>query len=572
MDAYRDRSYDDALKKAAAPAYRRIRKDAEIPGLPTAARKLLAYIEGHLFDSDLNVGTWRRQAQVRDNSATILFRHYVGLSLQDYMATLRLETAARMLAATDLSENLIACAVGYQVYRTFERRYLVWCGRKPSQDRDPAASPQTRPGLLQRAMRGQLESEEVQALLGNVYRRHPDLRPEPEPAAAQIPRLVVDGREFERFQAEQIWKQVRTLGFEEQQRTLQTYLFRSTDLFDLLRRKSREEGRKDRQRGVDIARLALVSLDGHGEVFGQRIHDLRALGWAWLANARRLMLDFEGAEKDLKRCADVWSASRPERDLEIAAEIRFLEAALRTHQRRYKEALEQVEESIRLSELAEIAVARAQALTLRASVMGYMDRLQESASDLQLAASLIEGRNEPFLHLAVSSNLANTQMRLGDLESASASLSLAKSWCRKLENRLAWHEIQHLDGNLSELLGDATAAATSFQEALEGFLSAEEPNLAALVALDLAVLDLLHGRQRRAVELTRWSIPILQAMQLHEETLAAIELLASESAAKRIDRSVLTEVVRSLHLDPLVRVNQKTGPGRRFSRPSFLRS
>ncbi len=69
----------------------------------------------------------------------------------------------------------------------------------------------------------------------------------------------------------------------------------STVLFDLLRKVSRLEGRKKRQRGIELAKLALVSLERSDRVFGDRIHDLRAHGWAWLGNAYRLALDFSEA-------------------------------------------------------------------------------------------------------------------------------------------------------------------------------------------------------------------------------------------------------------------------------------
>jgi AraC-like DNA-binding protein len=571
MDAFRDRA-EDALRKAATPALRKIREDARIPGLPSSIRKLLAYLEGHLFDPDLNVGSWRHKVQARDNSVVTLFRHHLGATPKDYLASLRLETAARMLVATDLDEHRIGRAVGYQVHRTFENRYVAWCGRKPSQDRGRPSSG-IGPGTLRRAVRGELEAEELAAVLDKLRRLYPDLRPEPEPApvaAAPGPRLVVDGREYERFQAEQIWQQIHALPFDEQQRTLRSYLFRSTALFDLLRRKSREEGRKDRRRGVDVARLALVSLDGHDEVFGERIHDLRAWGWAWLANARRLELDFEGAEKDFTRADEVWSISRAERDLRISAEIHFLKGALGTTQRRYEDALDRVEESIRLSRLVEDAVAQAQALTLRASLMVYTERVQESIPDLQLAAGLLEGRNEPYLDLTVSLNLANFEAQLGNLAAARIGLSQAEAICNQIDYRCGQYRIQHMEGTLCELAGNDKSAEASYMRALDGFLSMNEAQLAVLVALELAILDLRCGKRRRAVELTRWSIPILQSMKLHEETVAAIELLANESAAAQTDRGLLVEVARLLRLDPLVWLDQQAKAGS-ISRPSLRR-
>jgi AraC-like DNA-binding protein len=501
MDAFRDRA-EDALRKAATPALRKIREDARIPGLPSSIRKLLAYLEGHLFDPDLNVGSWRHKVQARDNSVVTLFRHHLGATPKDYLASLRLETAARMLVATDLDEHRIGRAVGYQVHRTFENRYVAWCGRKPSQDRGRPSSG-IGPGTLRRAVRGELEAEELAAVLDKLRRLYPDLRPEPEPAPV-------------------------------------------------------------------AAAPGPSSLDGHDEVFGERIHDLRAWGWAWLANARRLELDFEGAEKDFTRADEVWSISRAERDLRISAEIHFLKGALGTTQRRYEDALDRVEESIRLSRLVEDAVAQAQALTLRASLMVYTERVQESIPDLQLAAGLLEGRNEPYLDLTVSLNLANFEAQLGNLAAARIGLSQAEAICNQIDYRCGQYRIQHMEGTLCELAGNDKSAEASYMRALDGFLSMNEAQLAVLVALELAILDLRCGKRRRAVELTRWSIPILQSMKLHEETVAAIELLANESAAAQTDRGLLVEVARLLRLDPLVWLDQQAKAGS-ISRPSLRR-
>ncbi len=72
------------------------------------------------------------------------------------------------------------------------------------------------------------------------------------------------------------------LPFETQEREIRRHVFHSTALFDLLRRRLREEGLEDRRRGIRLGELALVSLERSEPVFGERIHDLRALGWAWL--------------------------------------------------------------------------------------------------------------------------------------------------------------------------------------------------------------------------------------------------------------------------------------------------
>ncbi|MEE8525664.1 MAG: helix-turn-helix domain-containing protein [Thermoanaerobaculia bacterium] len=572
MDGFLDRASEQALRNAAAPALQRILEDAKTEGLPAPVSTLLKCLPEHLFDPQLTVGKWRRKARVRDNGVPPLFGVWFGVQMKDYYRWRRLEIASRMLAATDLDPKKIALAVGFPSFRAFRDLYRSWIGKAPGEDRGRPAPP-IDPETMRRAVRGELTAEELDPFIEELYRRHPHARPEStprDPGTAPEIRMIVDGREYDRFQADQLWQRIRTLSFEDQKTELEGCRFHSTVLFDLLRKKSREEGRKDRERGVELARLALVSLERHDEIFGGRIHDLRALGWAWLANARRLMLDFDGAEEDLARADADWSMLRVEKDLGISAEIHLVKSVVRMCQRRYPEALESVDESVRLAELADDSVLQAQALTVRASVNVYTERLQESASDLRTATVVLKGEDEPFLSFMIFLNQANVQMRLGDRDSAAASLSKAACRCRRLDYPLGRHEVQHLEGNLSEILGDSMSAEAAYLEALDGFLRVDEPLLAVLVALDLAVLDSRHGRRRRSLDVARWSIPILQSMKLHEETVTAIDLLARESAARRVDQRVLVEVARLLRLDPLVRLARQTKAGR-ASRPSCLR-
>ncbi len=60
--------------------------------------------------------------------------------------------------------------------------------------------------------------------------------------------------------AAKMWRQIRYLPFAQQRRVVRWHSYTTTAVFDLLRDKSRQEGRKDRQLGVRLARLTLDSL------------------------------------------------------------------------------------------------------------------------------------------------------------------------------------------------------------------------------------------------------------------------------------------------------------------------
>ena len=86
------------------------------------------------------------------------------------------------------------------------------------------------------------------------------------------------------------------------------HLFPTPALFDLLRRKSRQEGRRDRRFGIHLAELALLSLRRCEEAWTDRGYDLRAVGLAELGNAKRLATDLTAAEGEFVSC---WAEWRP---------------------------------------------------------------------------------------------------------------------------------------------------------------------------------------------------------------------------------------------------------------------
>ncbi len=551
MNGFRDRAAA-ALRKAAAPTLEQIREDAVIEGLPSQVGRLLGYLAEHLFDPGLTVATWRRQAGIGDNAVSVDFKAWIGRAPSEYLVERRLETGARLLAATDIGEHRIAYLLGFTSYRTFRDRYKHWAGKDPSEGRDHLP-PEVDIAKLRRALRGELSYEEGRRVVELLRRYYPEVEDDPEPrigSSAPIERVVVDGADFERYQAEGLWQRIRTLPFEEQKRRVRAHLFRSTVFFDLVREKSREEGRQDRECGVRIGELALVSLEGHEEVFGERIHDLRALGWASLANARRLALDAEGAEADLERADEEWSIPRGEMDLAISAEIRLLKAGVHTSQCRFGKALELLGESIRLSQLTGELALQAQALIQRASVRGYMEEPRESIADLRSALRIDHG--DQYLVFAAVSNLANMLARFDCAGAAAGLLESLKKLSANEKQPLARYQAQWLEGVIVHALGKNQEAETLFLGARSGFsLLGELPSL-ALVSLDLSIFYLEQNRRLQSSLFARQTVVILQPLKLGEKALAAVELLAKELEVDQITGMLLRKIRQRLIKDPLL--------------------
>ena len=112
----------ELLKMAAAESIERIRRDrAEAP---ERVKPLLAYLEEHVFDQGLNVKRLLRACCVGEDSLVITFHSAVGQPPRRYIEDLRLETARRLLAETDLAIWQISELVGFSDLAVFSHAFL----------------------------------------------------------------------------------------------------------------------------------------------------------------------------------------------------------------------------------------------------------------------------------------------------------------------------------------------------------------------------------------------------------------------------------------------------------------
>lgn len=548
-----DRAHD-ALKMAAVETRERIRRDRE--GLPHPLTDLLAYLEEHLFDGDLNVDSARRAVRIRDNSFSTAFRAYLGKTPRVYLEHLRLETADRMLRKSRIEPGRVARAVGFTDYSTFHRAYTAWAGERPSDARQMADEPEVDYPTWRRAWRGWLSWEEGRRLIEALRRIYPDRDPDDDEPHDDEPRVEVDGDAYEGFRAEALWQRIRRLPGETQRRHVERHVFHSPALFDLLRRKSREEGREDRRRGIALAELALVSLDHGDEVFGERIHDLRALGRAWLGNARRLALDFSGAESAFKEARDEWHKPRQARDQLVLAEICYLESGLREFQRRFDEAVVLADRAIAIFESLGAPVRVAEVLMARASTLGYAGNPEATIPDLRRAAEIVEREGQDFLTLAAQTNLATSCALAGRHREAGAVLPRARKLCQALDNQLVSHQLEWIEGLVHQGEGFPDLAEEWFAEARKGFVQLGETLNAADLSLSLAILYSKQGRESDVLELAVEMIPVFDALRIHREGAAAFKILDDALPAKQLPLAVLREVQEHLEKarrDPVLR-------------------
>jgi AraC-like DNA-binding protein len=97
------------------------------PRLSWQVRKIVDVVHAGLFDDTLSVGWVKGRCRIRDNNVSCRFKHEMGVSIRDYIESLRLDAAGRLLKEGSFTASEVGVAVGYAnpqtFYRAFERRY-----------------------------------------------------------------------------------------------------------------------------------------------------------------------------------------------------------------------------------------------------------------------------------------------------------------------------------------------------------------------------------------------------------------------------------------------------------------
>ena len=541
--------------KAAAQATRsRIRRDRA--GAPKPLAKVFTVVASKLFQPSLDANKAWRVAGIRDCAKRVRFTRSTGVSLSRYIAAARIEVADVLMAATDLDLGTLSMKVGFDYYPTFAETYQRVKGQKPSDVARPHLP--TRPIVDDQtplaAARGLLDDDAVIHYVEDLLRIYPSaagrIREGLTTAAAE-PQIRVDGARCEELQAQGLWQMIRDLPFAEQCQQVRRYLFCSEVFFDLLRKRSRREGRKSRQRGVELANLALVSLETSDQVFGDRIHDLRALGWAWVGNAHRLALDFSAAATAFEQADREWAKPRDKLDLTVLAHICALKGTLWMMRREYDAATRELDRSCSLYRQAGQARDEARELITRATIHGYAGNLGESVEDLLEAVTLIAENEDRELAFAARGNLANALVRAGQTESGMKELERAQHLNLAIGNPFGTPHLDSIAGLICEQQGDLETAKRFYLDAVKGFREVDEPIYCCVVSVDLMIVHSLQDEWEQVRELAAGTLPVLDCLRLHTETIAAIGLLAQALEAERLSRRLLENLRMALRRDPL---------------------
>ena len=121
-----------------------------------------------------------------------------------------------------------------------------------------------------------------------------------------------------------------------------------------------------------------------------------------------------------------------------------------------------------------------------------------------------------------------------------ASLPLAEKLCENLAHRVKRSQLRWLEGQIHQGQGDPASAERVWREALSGFDELGDLNAVAERGLELALLYHQEGRFDEVLDLVTTRVaPALEALGIHREHVAALELLQEAMAAKELSEAVL---------------------------------
>jgi len=537
----------ELLARAGAPVLVRIRADAV--GSEYPVRGLLEQIEERLFLPRLEIRDLLARIRARASSTYPLFQEATGLTPSAYVEEARLETAVRLLSFDEaMPIEMLSGLVGYSSSESFRRALRRWCRCSPTALRDRlraavergAELPDLsllRRGELRRYRERELSGEEAD-VLASWLRSGYDL-PVEEVKGEEVP-AAVDRVAFEARWAGEWWQFLRELSPLECRRRLSAgYRFETPAIFEHLCRMSREEGRDDRQRGVEIARLALHSLMTlEGLLSEEELRSLEARGWAVLGNAYRLAFSYRDAEEAFKNAEELvseLSQSRP-----LRAELLYYRSCLRRYQHCFGEALQLVEEALELCRPGEALFA--QLLLQRGYVHSHRRDPGLALGDYEAALEDSGLAEEPYLVWVAQHNRALAFWQLGRLQEAVDTLEQSRALAAELKRRIPVYQTLWLKGLIAEALGNHQRAATVLRAACEGFSELGNPGCFAVAALDLAGVEYTLQHFGETFICASKALAPLETLGLDDEGLKSLALLRRAIDQRQMSGAVLKRV------------------------------
>ncbi|HSK81238.1 MAG TPA: helix-turn-helix transcriptional regulator, partial [Thermoanaerobaculia bacterium] len=348
-----------------------------------------------------------------------------------------------------------------------------------------------------------------------------------------------------RREAGKLWEWVKTESREGRRELVEC--FPELWSWALAVRVSHESERAAAHRVDEALELADLAVRIAGRVPAEAAWRSRIQGYAWayVANARRVANDFDGADKAFARAWNLWQAGAvASSDLLSEWRLLDLEASLRREQQRFPEALDLLGRARSLCADDETAAGRI--LLKTEHVLSQKGDLEGALAALEEAIPYLERSREPRLLFGLWFNKADNLYHLGRHAEAAELLPEVRRLAVQQANELDLVRVLWLEAKIHAGQGRMQQATAALEQVRRDFAFHKLPYDAALSSLDLALLWLEAGRSTEVLELALGMALIFASKKIHREALAALTLFyeaaRQETATMELTRHVIATI------------------------------
>jgi tetratricopeptide (TPR) repeat protein len=261
-------------------------------------------------------------------------------------------------------------------------------------------------------------------------------------------------------------------------------------------------------------------------------------------NAKRALGRLREAEADLLEAARVLDHSDLD-DLAIAAEIDFYLGSLRRDQSRLEEAARHLERAAALYPVIGDC-EKAAATFLKLGLVDYSrHQFDNAVTSAEKALDLLEPGAEDWLRAYARYNLAFFLHGRGDIDRAEQELAAHEEALEAAGELVAAHVVW-LRARIAWSRGELGKAERLFRETYRWAGRRGVPFDTGLVALELALVQLLRGRTGQVRKLAAEALAVFAEQDVERETRAALELLEAAAHRDALTRELVERAIAVL--------------------------